>query len=194
METYTIKEDLRTFRQDITEKWDPWWVLLEYMISASKYTGFGAVVSYDLSIPTKILSGAGASEPPCGSSQQNHMPFGIRGVSAKLNTFFKLEINILRCIFCQMVLPSPPRTLTYQTSAWGYHIQENVLTSYKGNDYLLSLILHSFQCSPFWIKILLDESFIVVKFSENKYARVICLLSLSTKMWCNVIYKLGWWG
>lgn len=59
------------------------------MISASKYTGFEAVVSYDLSIPKKFLSGAGASEPPCGSSQQNHIPFGIRSVSAKLNTFIK---------------------------------------------------------------------------------------------------------
>ena len=42
---------------------------------------------------------------------------------------------------------------SYQTSAWGYQIQENVLTSYEENDYLPSLLLHSFQCSLSCIRI-----------------------------------------
>lgn len=73
MDTNTARVDLKASRSDVTKKWGPWRVLLGGFLWP-KHHQRSSVELVDLT-----LLGA----------QANHLPFGFRGGSTKLNAFIK---------------------------------------------------------------------------------------------------------
>lgn len=153
METYTTKVKLETSKLDSArngslDKFSLSWLVLQNTPS------FGALVSCDLSTPTKAL---GRIDRPDASYKSKIPPTEPYSCSFKVvqQNWINLlneKLIILRCILCQMVISSLPTTLIKHLPKATISRQMYWLL-HEETDYLPSSLLHSFQHFPSCIRI-----------------------------------------